>query len=186
MVAELHKLGYEQLRICPRLSLSGVHWQCWLTASANVLQRHGAQISPALMVESFRSTDPVVAKSAFCTSANEDRLFAWNDAVNNDPNELAAKFIERFPAVISEAHVEDSDYVRWYRHMIDVSAPDGVPSTYISSPETSEILVDKLAILGESQNNSVPLPPPGRLVLRPEPPTSLLGRLWQRLGMTDQ
>lgn len=188
MVRELHDLGFERMRICPRLSNSGVHWQCWLTASENVLQSHGGDISPLLVMESMRAImneDSEPLRAAFYGSVHESRYFGWQDALNDGPRELAAKFVARFPAIISEAEGLDPEYVTWYRQMIEASAPNGLPSTYTSAADYAEQLVDVLALLGESENDSVHLPPPGGLVLErtPKPRTSLWGRFRKRLGL---
>ena len=36
MVHELHKAGYQRLRVSPGLSPSGVHWRCSVTCACNV------------------------------------------------------------------------------------------------------------------------------------------------------
>ena len=36
MVHELHKAGYQRLRVSPGLSPSGVHWRCAITCACNV------------------------------------------------------------------------------------------------------------------------------------------------------
>ncbi len=36
MVGELHKLGYDRIRIAAGMSPSGIHWRCSITHSQNV------------------------------------------------------------------------------------------------------------------------------------------------------
>jgi hypothetical protein len=47
MVAELHKLGYQRLRIAPGMSPSGAYWRCLITPVTNILTSHGAQAGSA-------------------------------------------------------------------------------------------------------------------------------------------
>lgn len=105
-------------------------------------------------------------RAAFYGSPHRFRYFGWHDAIDDGPRELAAKFVKRFPRIISEAEGEDSDYVTWYRQMIDASAPNGLPSTCESAADTGEWLIDSLALLGESDNDTAPLPPPGEFVVK--------------------
>lgn len=185
MVRELHNLGFERVRICPQLSNSGVHWQCWLTASINVLQRHGAEISPLISMEAMQllgndKTENLPA--AFYGSPHDFRYFGWDDAMDDAPIELAAKFAERFSRIISEGTGKDSEYAKWYREMVDASTPNGLPSTCVSAADIAPRLADKLALLGESEIDSVCLPPPGCCVLKGKPKRwrSVLGSLRRR------
>lgn len=45
IVHELHKQGYQLLRIAPGMSASGCHWRCAITPRSNVLESHGAKLA---------------------------------------------------------------------------------------------------------------------------------------------
>ena len=45
MVAELHKLGYEGLRVAPFLSPSGCYWRCVFLPAAMTSPAHGARLA---------------------------------------------------------------------------------------------------------------------------------------------
>lgn len=45
LVHELHKQGYQLLRIVPGMSPSGCYWRCAITPRSNVLRSHGAMLS---------------------------------------------------------------------------------------------------------------------------------------------
>src|SRR3954463_11512584 len=43
MVHELHKCGYQRLRIAPGMNSSRTAWRCFVTPKRNVRRLHGAQ-----------------------------------------------------------------------------------------------------------------------------------------------
>ncbi|HEY5505641.1 MAG TPA: hypothetical protein VIK28_10830 [Sedimentisphaerales bacterium] len=47
MVAELHKLGYESLRVAPFLSPSGCYWRCVILPASMTSPSHGARLANA-------------------------------------------------------------------------------------------------------------------------------------------
>lgn len=86
MVAELHRRGYEQLRIVSGLSPSGMHGRCTVTPAA-LLDR-----------------DPGDSLVAFYTTGQERAYFGWPDAAAASAEALADKFLARFPALGAQAH----------------------------------------------------------------------------------
>ena len=158
MLAELHKMGYQSIRLCPRLSNSGVHWIAWFTDSANVLDRHGATLHPEALIQAWKST-PSDTPAACYTSAQERRYFDWDDATDDSPKQLATKFVTRFPRIAACSKQPDPMYVNWYGDMIRQTEPDGLPSTCATSPETSSLEPHRLIVLGHGSVESVTLPP---------------------------
>jgi hypothetical protein len=158
MLAELHQMGYQSIRLCPKLSNSGVHWIAWFTNSLNVLDRHGAMLHPEALARAWTST-PSDTPAACYTSAQERRYFDWDDAADDSPKQLATKFVTRFPTIAAGSKQPDSTYVNWYGDMIRQTEPDGLPSTCASSPETGFQERHRLVVLGNSTVESVTLPP---------------------------
>jgi hypothetical protein len=39
MVGELHKRGYEKIRVMPFMSPSGMHWRCWIGPAMPLLSQ---------------------------------------------------------------------------------------------------------------------------------------------------
>jgi hypothetical protein len=146
MVAELHRLGYERLRIAPGMSPSGMHWRCAVAPAAAFQSADTALLR----------TDVDVSQLALYTSADEDVSFGWADAVAATASELATLFLERFPRLAGAGAGRDPAYSAWYREMLDLTAPDGLPYAY------ADWLTDaaRLAVVGLGQEVTVPLPPP--------------------------
>lgn len=71
MVHELHKLGYQKLRIAPGMSPSGCSWRCSITHVGNILPSHGAMLS---------NWDEDVAPY---TSGQQNAYFGWEDAAQD-------------------------------------------------------------------------------------------------------
>jgi len=87
MVHELHKLGYQKLRIVPGMSPSGMWWRCSITPVTNILPQNGARSKEW-------DTD-----AAHYSSSQENVYFGWEDTQHDTARQLAAKFVERFPAI---------------------------------------------------------------------------------------
>src|SRR5215210_9550042 len=82
MVHELHKRGYQRLRVVPGMSPSGAYWRCSVTPIMNTLVTHGAM---------FRDFD---RDTAIYTSGMENHYFDWQDAEQDTARQLASKFVE--------------------------------------------------------------------------------------------
>ncbi len=105
MVHELHKAGYQRLRVLPFLSGSGCHWRAWMTYSENV-----AQDGYTLIDWDNENTGEMVAKY---TSADENMYFGWSDSAGLSARALAQKFLDRFPALCARAQGLDWAYAGW-------------------------------------------------------------------------
>lgn len=111
-VRELHRRGYEQLRISPGMARSGVTWRCELVAAG----------APAEMY----------------MSAMERRYFGWTDTEEDGAKALADKIEQRFPALMQKSRAPDPTYVRWYVQMLARTIGD-VPVSYdadMGGPDT--------------------------------------------------
>ena len=118
MVHELHKAGYQRLRICPGMSGSCCYWRCAVTPITNILKSHGATV---------KDGDGLVA---LYSSGQDNEYFGWRDAKTNKARELAAKFIERFPEIARDALGQDWNYVGWYVQMLGLAERGDFPIAY--------------------------------------------------------
>ncbi len=104
MVSELHRMGYQRLRIMP-----WAHPQAWRLA-----------ISPAdgFSIRNGAFTASYGKSGAVYTSADGARYFEWDDAHNDNARSLAEKFITRFPDVAQRGLGRDWEYAGWLAELI--------------------------------------------------------------------
>jgi hypothetical protein len=105
MVHELHKAGYQRLRVLPFLSPSGGYWRAWITFADNV-----AADGYTLIDWDYEGRGQTVAKY---TSGQEAEYFGWKDATGQDARQLAQLFIDRFPAICGRSVGLDWAYAGW-------------------------------------------------------------------------
>lgn len=101
MLHELHKAGYQRLRIAAGMSPSGVHWRCHITTTDNV-HLNGW--------EPVNWTEHVVSYS----TGDTDCFFGWQDAAGKNARQLAQLFVERFPELAKRGAGQDRAYVGWF------------------------------------------------------------------------
>lgn len=118
MVHELHKMGFQRLRIEPGVSPSGGSWRCAVAPASNFLTDHGARL---------RDFGPFVAHY---TSSMEAEYFGWGDASRDTARELAQKFTHRFEDVVERAIGQDCSYVGWYVEMLGHAERGALPIAY--------------------------------------------------------
>jgi hypothetical protein len=116
MVHELHKAGYQRLRISPGYSLDGTEWRCYLLAADNM---HPDGWTP-------RSID----KAHLYTSAQGKRYFGWSDAGTDDARSLATKFLERFPETARVGAGQDWAYAGWFTSALGCAENSRLPVLY--------------------------------------------------------
>ena len=116
MVRELHKRGYEGLRVHAGLSASGVHWCC----SIHVAYAAGAGL-PGL-------------EEAGYSSASANRYFRWSDAAQDDAPALADKFERRFPVLCRAASQRGAAYCAWYEELLGWVNAGYLPIAYADYP----------------------------------------------------
>jgi len=118
MVHELHKGGYQLLRIAPGMSPSGCHWRCSITPRSNILRSHGARVKDW--------THCVASYS----SAQDNEYFGWRDAEQDNVQQLAQRFVERFPDIVEASHGDDWNYAGWYVRMLGFAEREMFPIAY--------------------------------------------------------
>lgn len=145
MVHELHKLGYQRLRIAPGISPSGMHWRCAVTHVGNILAAHGAML---------RDWDD----AAHYTSGQDNAYFGWEDARQDTARHLAAKFLERFPEIARKGRGLDWPYVGWYVQMLGFAERGAFPVAYA---DWCDAPVAGYLPTTESCASGLPIPPGG-------------------------
>lgn len=100
MIARLHEMGYELLRLCPSLSPSGCSWRGVLSP-----KKYTLTVCGAICTDIFH--DNVVATNGF---------MPWYEEMPDaTPQEDAERFIQHCPLCIHQCYGKDSEYVSWFR-----------------------------------------------------------------------
>jgi hypothetical protein len=100
MVHELHKAGYQRLRVACGWDAQGKVWRARLMPSSRVSDDGWSPI-------------PGTAGADYST-ADGKTYFGWNDAASDDARALANKFIRRFPDISRNASDHDWGYAGWF------------------------------------------------------------------------
>ena len=82
MVHELHKAGYQRLRISSGMSPSGCDWRCDITPADNIRANGWELLEPGTGVVTYQTGD-------------EERFFGWKDGRGKTARELAQLFVGR-------------------------------------------------------------------------------------------
>ena len=145
MVHELHKRGYQRLRIVPGMSPSGMHWRVCITPISNTLRTHGAMAGEYGRL------------SALYSSADENQFFDWDDARQDTARALADKFERRFAEIAAAGGGRDWAYAGWYVEMLGAAERGALQVAYADWYEPQP--PGRLATT--KPEVSLPLPPPG-------------------------
>ena len=116
MVHELHKVGYQRLRICSGSSYDKSAWHCLLMSADNVL---------------MDGWTPLNAGSCqVYSTADGKNFFGWKDADGDDARKLAVKFAERFPEIARAAYGPDWAYAGWFAAILGAAENGMLPKFY--------------------------------------------------------
>ena len=152
MVHELHKLGYQRMRIAPGMSASGMHWRCAVTHLGNIQRTHGAKACR----DNGMANRPD-GESAFYTSGQGNEYFGWKDSKEDTPRQLADKFIARFPRLANLACGQDWAYAGWFVLMLGLAEKGFGPVAYADWYETP----DPRWLPTTGDDTRLPMPPGG-------------------------
>lgn len=107
MVSELHRLGYQRLRVMPYEY--PVAWRLAIGPTELFSSPNGAYIP--------RPDEDLLATYS---SASENAYFGWDDAHGATSRQLAEKFIVRFPAICELGLGRDWAYAGWLGELVGV------------------------------------------------------------------
>ncbi|MCE8546317.1 hypothetical protein KBY25_10840 [Ruegeria pomeroyi] len=112
MVHELHKAGYQRIRIYPFLSPSGCNWRCWISPVTNI-----ANDGYQLLEEDLDCRLGIVAHY---TSGQDNEYLGWKDAAHLNARQLANLFLQRFPKIAEQGAGLDWAYAGWLTDVLGV------------------------------------------------------------------
>lgn len=102
MVHELHKAGYQRIRICPSMAPTGLHWRCTISYAANVGEDG----------KYFRGGGGE-GHAASYSSGQGASYFGWTDGDRLTAREMARRFLTAFPAIAEKGAGLDWPYAGW-------------------------------------------------------------------------
>ncbi len=118
MVHELHRRGYQRLRIVPGVQLA---WRLGVTPASNTLPEHGA------MARSFDWD-----RLPQYTSAAQYDYFEkkWGLGPRSHPARIADRFLEAFPHIALEGVGIDLPYAGWLTMVLGLAAQGAFPIAF--------------------------------------------------------
>lgn len=146
-VHELHRHGYQRLRVIPYFGPTQ-HWRCVITHADAVLATHGAW-GPT---EGFWC--------AHYSSAQGNEYFGWTDATVDTAAMLAAKLLDRFPHLRHLGMGRDWGYVGWFCELMTYADRGELPYLFheFSGPNDPRFMPTTGFI-----DSGLPMPPGGEL-----------------------
>jgi hypothetical protein len=167
VVGELHKRGYQRLRVMPFMSPSGMYWRCSIGSVKYFYRNHGAILDEEAAV----GPDSVQERTCVAryTSGQSNHYFEWQDAQDDDVRSLADKFLMRFHVVADEGKGWDYRYAGWYQRLLGLAEAGWFPVVLRDYCEVSYdyIPLDDLRPRSwhaeQEERPTLPLPPPGKL-----------------------
>jgi hypothetical protein len=169
MVGELHKQGFQRIRICPAIAPSGGYWRCTIGPAMLFHRDHGAVPKEVVVLDDVPQTVNMLARY---TTGQENRYFDWGDAASDDARELADKFLQRFPTIAGYGSGWDYAYAGWYQRLLGLAEagylPRAVWDAYEPIPR-DHIPFDDLRPEDWKRREAsapahLPMPPPGELI----------------------
>lgn len=151
MVCELHRMGYQRLRIMPYEY--PIAWRGEIGPRSLFRKDNGAL---------FGINKDEISPAGY-TSASENEYFGWTDAKKDDAKALALKFIERFPEIAEAGKGRDWEYAGWLVELMGVlERSGGLPVMFTEYDGPDEGVVGVI-YYGETNRPAgvFPLPPGG-------------------------
>src|SRR5271169_4742457 len=115
MVGELHKRGYQRLRVMPYMAPSGGYWRCTIAAADLFYRNHGAILKE---FAAFDDGNQASAGIARYSSGQDNHYFDWTDAEQDNTRSLAEKFMRRFQKLREQGQGSDYSYAGWYLRLL--------------------------------------------------------------------
>lgn len=112
MVHNLHLSGYERLRVCPGISVTG-SWRCFITPASNMFDNGWQPMS-------------LDGTKVFAAEIGPD-FFGWERSARDDHGGLAVNYLFRFTDQLACAEGRDPKYVQWFADMLGEAEQGRLP-----------------------------------------------------------
>jgi len=156
MVAILHKMGYEQLRIFPIIGMSGMAWRCRVLPAGLMSRENGALPVDEDIVPDGRNC-------AYFSTNMPTKFFGLIVPGTLTPRQLAEDFIAEYPEIVQLGRGADPEYAAWYREMLILTAPSNL--LWVTSDAMGDddyMRPGKLSTAGPHIDLYLDMPPPFR------------------------
>jgi hypothetical protein len=153
MVSDLHRLGYQRLRVMPHEY--PLAWRCVIQPAHRFAAFNGALIRGDAYTAPERETP-------WYSSSQEAQPFGWQDASSDDARALAEKFLARFPQTAAAGKGRDWPYAGWLSELVGfLETGDLLPFVFAEYFDTPPQELRAMPIRRFSEHDVVwfPLPP---------------------------
>lgn len=116
MVHELHKAGYQGIRVCCGITDRNADWVCHIFSATNTAPSGWA---PANVEQTIKYTPQ-----------GDDTYFGWKDSAKDTAQQLAAKFLSRNPDIARGGATEDWAYAGWLCSILGLAEQGQLPVFY--------------------------------------------------------
>lgn len=110
VICELHRRGYELIRICPSISPNGCSWRCVTTVKKLTSEKCGAVYCGEYWDELAINT----SNGRFFEIDEQHQLMGEWDSTKMSIPEMADKFIHCYPRLAKAGFGSDPNYVKWF------------------------------------------------------------------------
>lgn len=133
LLVALHELGYEQLRMVPGMSATGLFWRSSITSASNLDHRGD-----------LRRYD-------------REKQYFYTSGMGALPHD-AERFLEDFPEIAAAGRGPDPSYASWTRQLLQRCREGFVPITYADWPMREDV-VTLMSMVRGLEDDAFPLPP---------------------------
>ena len=147
MVHELHKQGWQKIRIHSGLSASGCYWRCAIFADG---------LKPSQQAKYYKKIGPANLVAHYTTGLDR-QYFEWPDCEHDTARQLAQKFLERFPRICELGRGRDWAYAGWFSELLGHAELGRFPLSYWDGMSED---ADQAVWLSFGEEVPFPLPPP--------------------------
>ena len=172
MLSELHVAGFQLLRGMPFLSGNGI-WRLEIRPKALFHRSHGALLwAPNVFEDGWQQFREAADLAALYSSgsAEEGIYFDWKDAATDDARALAAKFVERLPALTASSVGWDYEYAGWFQRLVGTAEQGWMPIVLhgdrgpsLAGIQLQDVRPETWKGVRGPSDPLLPLPPPGDL-----------------------
>lgn len=156
LVSVLHRRGYEKLRVFP--------YEYPAAYRLGVLPRQYFSVHNGAWVP---KNMPLMAMVH--SSAAGNRAFGWLDALDDTPEQLADKYILRFPEEAGDSLGSDPAYAAWFEQLLRYTRQGGFPAMAAEAFKFGPYNATATPIIYYAPEHRIeldpqlPLPPPGEI-----------------------